>query len=104
MDGRERHPHRRRRRHQPGRERGRVYTSQAPRTEAEEDMRRGGARPWVVLRWFVSGARVLCAGFLATVRRIVRDEYGRLCVRVDFDDWDDPQPYPFADLEPAWAA
>jgi hypothetical protein len=98
LEGRERHPHRQRSR--PRREG--VYTSQAPamaeaeearrreqeidRAEEQETGRHGGIRPWVVLRWFVSGCRVTVEGWLATARRIVCGEDGRLKVWVDFDD------------------
>lgn len=44
-----------------------------------------GIRPWVVLRWFVSGCRVFVGGWRATVRGVIRRIGGRLKVWVDFD-------------------
>jgi hypothetical protein len=70
-----------------------------PRVRADAELRRAGIRARVVLGWFVSGARVLCSGHLATVRRVVCDVFGRVCVRVDFDEWDDQRPYPLSDLD-----
>jgi hypothetical protein len=88
------------------RQRGRVYTcaSAGPRPEPQHRV-----RPWVVARWFVSGARVWAwvadAGgwMMATARRIIRDRGGRLRVRLDLDSWVDRRPYLISDLEPVWA-
>ena len=108
LEGRERHSHRQGRRRSRLR-RDCVYTSQAPamaeaeearrreqeigRAEEQETHRHGGIRPSVVLRWFVSGCRVMVEGWLATARRIVCGEDGRLKIWVDFDDGWKPESY-----------
>ncbi len=63
--------------------RGRVYTSSSRAEPAPEPDAR--IRPCVVLRWFVSGCRVWCQGWRATVRGVIRHVNGRFWVWVDFD-------------------
>ena len=104
----------RRRRRQRG-----SYTSQAPALAAQEEMRHrrereeeqirrhGGIRPWVVLRWFVSGCRVAVNGWLASVRGVIHWADGRLKVWVGFDDGWAPEQWALddvIDVDSAWAA
>ncbi len=104
----------RRRRRQRG-----SYTSQAPALAAQEEMRHrrereeeqigrhGGIRPWVVLRWFVSGCRVAVNGWLASVRGVIHWADGRLKVWVGFDDGWAPEHWALddvIDVDSAWAA
>jgi len=114
LEGCERHPHRHRGRHRPYRAPGCDWTSQAPSMAAQEETRRrdqeigrreeqeicrhGGIRPWVVLRWFVSGCRVAVEGWLATVRGVIRWAGGRLAVWVHFDDGWAPELWALDDL------
>ncbi len=92
-------------------QRGCAYTTASSRFTPEPEPE-NGMRPWVVARWFVSGARVWAwvadAGrwVMATARRIIRGENGGLRVRVDFDEWpsharvDIEKGWEFSDLEP----
>lgn len=90
-----RHRNRHGRRSQ-GQEHGRgcgTYTTASPGFEPDpfdlerESKPQDGIRPWVVLRWFVSGCRVVVQGWVATVRGVIRRKDGKLKARLDFDDW-----------------